>query len=360
VVLYEMLTRRTPFEQSQETTVFALMNRIATAPHTPLRSLDAAIPAAFEHIVDRALAKDPAERYQRAGEMAQDLRDFRNLQRPAALDADKPPALRAVPATRVEDDEVRTQLINDLDKFAEQFDLEQQARVEEEEAQRRRKEEEMRRWGEEQARRREDFERTRTRAAADDPAAARAAGIEALDKAMRAAFQSLTKLVRDLNDATPSAARPYELIYLGKLPNVRLSQVLLDNRASRVEGRDVTERVLLRYSITPSQPAAATLAGEDIGRCEHYLQLMRVPFQQRVLAKDDQGRTTRAALTVAGPLPCEVSLRADYEANAAVLELTNVRRLGRVQHRLAPEQVERLPGALARYIIGAEEELDIP
>jgi serine/threonine-protein kinase len=88
VVLYEMLARRTPFENAGDTTVFPLMNRIAAAPHLPLRQVDPRIPEAFERIVDPALAKKPAERYQRAGEMAAELRRLGSLaSAPAAVAA---------------------------------------------------------------------------------------------------------------------------------------------------------------------------------------------------------------------------------------------------------------------------------
>src|SRR5882672_8143555 len=79
VVLYEMLTRRTPFERPNDTTVFPMMHRIAGEPHIPLRQVDPSIPQAFEHILVRALAKKPESRYQRGGEMAADLRNFKTL-----------------------------------------------------------------------------------------------------------------------------------------------------------------------------------------------------------------------------------------------------------------------------------------
>src|SRR3989475_7764273 len=40
VVLYEMLTRRTPFERPGETHLFSLMNRIARDPYQPVTQLD--------------------------------------------------------------------------------------------------------------------------------------------------------------------------------------------------------------------------------------------------------------------------------------------------------------------------------
>jgi serine/threonine-protein kinase len=140
VVLYELLTKRTPFEHEGDTTIFALMNRIASTPHPPVREVDPSVPAPFEQIVDRALAKKPAERYARAGEMARDLRDFRNIQprsTPARLALAGEPAGGRSGGVRV--DAVRSQLINDLDKFVEQYDREENDRLREEEAQQRKK-----------------------------------------------------------------------------------------------------------------------------------------------------------------------------------------------------------------------------
>src|SRR5688572_30094113 len=136
VVLYELLTKRTPFEHEGDTTVFALMNRIASTPHPPLRALDRSIPQAFEHIVNRALAKQPAGRYARASEMARELRDFHSLQRrpaaappAAAQEADDTVPLDDPRAEQAAGDAVRTQLISDIDRFVEQYDREEQVRV---------------------------------------------------------------------------------------------------------------------------------------------------------------------------------------------------------------------------------------
>src|SRR6185369_8730631 len=106
--------------------------------------------------------KKPAERYPRAGEMARELRDFRDLpprSSPARLALAGEPS--GTPSSGVRVDAVRSQLINDLDKFVEQYDREEHERLRQEEAEQRKKEEQMRRWGEERAREREAFERSR-------------------------------------------------------------------------------------------------------------------------------------------------------------------------------------------------------
>ncbi|HEY0735147.1 MAG TPA: serine/threonine-protein kinase [Herpetosiphonaceae bacterium] len=70
VVLYELLTGRAPFEAITPAAVLNL--HIHAAPPSP-RSLNQDLSAEVETLLLRALAKDPAARYQSADEMAQDL-----------------------------------------------------------------------------------------------------------------------------------------------------------------------------------------------------------------------------------------------------------------------------------------------
>ena len=76
IVLYEMLTGTTPFESPGETTLFSLMNRITNEPHRPVSECNPEIPAAFDRILAKALAKKADDRYARAGDLAGDLRAF--------------------------------------------------------------------------------------------------------------------------------------------------------------------------------------------------------------------------------------------------------------------------------------------
>jgi hypothetical protein len=309
------------------------------------------VPAPFEHIVDRALAKKPAERYPRAGEMARELRDFRNVQprsTPARLALAGEPS--GGPSTGVRVDAVRSQLINDLDKFVEQYDREEKDRLQQEEAEQRKKEEQMRRWGEEQAREREAFERAR-----QNPAAAAAGELEA---AMRAALQSLTGLAQQLNSVRPGTARPYEFMYLGRLPKVSISEAAVESQPRTLQGQTLTERILMRFRITPKPAATVTLVGEDIERCEQYLKLLKVPYTQRVLPKNSAGKAIRAEISVTGSLPCEIDMKPDYAANKVAVELTNVRRLGRVVYHLAPRSFSEAVGHLAHYLLGGDDDFE--
>ncbi len=71
VVIYEMASGRVPFKgKSQAETMSAVINE----PHTPVAKINQKIPTELSAAIDRALSKDPADRYQRMGEMLSDLR----------------------------------------------------------------------------------------------------------------------------------------------------------------------------------------------------------------------------------------------------------------------------------------------
>jgi serine/threonine protein kinase len=89
VVLYTMLTGRPPFdEETPQATVLAAMNAEPPRP----RSLEPTIPPHLELIIERAMAREPAERYQDMAAFEQALAGFEaeGLARP--VDSLAPPA----------------------------------------------------------------------------------------------------------------------------------------------------------------------------------------------------------------------------------------------------------------------------
>jgi len=73
VLLYEMIAGRAPFEA--ETPSHVIVSILEGEP--PPLPRDADVPAELERIVGKALRKDRAERYQRAGDMARDLKSLK-------------------------------------------------------------------------------------------------------------------------------------------------------------------------------------------------------------------------------------------------------------------------------------------
>jgi len=73
VILYELISGRSPFEADSITTV---IYKIINEEPAPLNRVKTALPAEFEHIIYKALAKDPNARYQSCEELTKDLRDL--------------------------------------------------------------------------------------------------------------------------------------------------------------------------------------------------------------------------------------------------------------------------------------------
>ncbi|UCG50491.1 MAG: protein kinase [Candidatus Latescibacterota bacterium] len=73
VVLYEMIAGSLPFKGGHEQ---AIMYSILNEDPQPLAGMRTEVPVVFGRVVDRCLAKDPAERYQTAKDLAADLKQL--------------------------------------------------------------------------------------------------------------------------------------------------------------------------------------------------------------------------------------------------------------------------------------------
>jgi len=77
-VLYELLTGKPAFG-GEDSTLTSIMYRVLNEIPSPPASVNPTIPGSFDHIVARALAKEPEMRYQSAREMANDLKNYKSL-----------------------------------------------------------------------------------------------------------------------------------------------------------------------------------------------------------------------------------------------------------------------------------------
>ena len=377
-MLYEMLVRRTPFERPGDSSMMVILDRIAGEAHVPVREIDPRIPAAFDRILQRALAKKPEERYQRAGDLAHDLRNYRSLDHPVTPDFEKTVVLQVRPP---EQPAAQGGLLDEIAAFERNLEREAESRKRAVEEEHRKRQEEIRLQAEAAERRR--VEQARAAAAAarqtqgkrssaldmlkklgatlppkEDHSIARAKAIAKLDESMREAARYLAEFAREINAIGPRAASPYDHLYLGRLPAVTLSEAWSDSRPRLVEGRNCCEHVLLNYRIQPDPPASVTLTKDAIPRCAEYLKAMKTEFRTQVEAKSDFGEATRAVVTVRGGLLCELDLRADFDSLTVTVELKNVRRAGKYQCRVAADELKDLPDEVGRYILGADDEFE--
>ena len=386
VVLYEMLAGRNPFVRDGDTTPLQVMHRISIEPHRPLRELDAKLPSAFDRIVGRALAKKPQDRYARASEMAEDLRKAAREATGVGLAYEKTLKVESAYEKTVKVDAIQkagkpdttmqSQLLNDLDTFVKRIDEEQQAMLRAAEAERVQKEKERARRAEEAKR---AAEAERAARAAPMAAGARPSALEAmrrqaevrprredapapprptdvLDTQMRAAYDYLAKFAGEVNSVAPHTSLPYDVLYIGRIPVVSLSNAWVDTRPRRIGGREYCDHIYLRYRVNPEPPARVTLIGPDIVRCEQHLKSLGADYKLDVESRTDFGEPRRATFTVKGKLPCEVDVQADYDGLTVTIDIVNVRRPGKRSFRLAAERFKDVGDELARYILGVDED----
>ncbi len=82
-VLYAMAVGRPPFRADS---ALAVLKRVCEIRHRPVREMNPEIPDWLEAVIDRLLAKDPADRFQTASEVADLLeRGLAHLQQPATV-----------------------------------------------------------------------------------------------------------------------------------------------------------------------------------------------------------------------------------------------------------------------------------
>jgi len=386
VVLFEMLTRRTPFEREGDSNIFALMHRIAAEAHPLASSIDRNVPLAFDDVLRHALAKKPEERYQRAAEMARALRKLAEVAPetvPQEADPEKTVELPAVTLrANPEFEQTRTQLIADLDTFSQNFEKEELMRLRAEEAERRRKERELQVWAEAERRRREEFERQKDttsslgqtvirRAAALEllrkKAAERAGTVERVDKSalivrideqLRAAFQFLSEFAVQMNEAHPVSEGPYEVMYLGEVPRAVLTDGFADYRSRDIEGKSRYDFVTFKYRVSSTKPMTFSLLGKDIAEFRETMDRLQIKYRIATEANEFK-QVARASFTLTGPFPCSVAIRGDYDRPGFTIELENVRRLGTRRARFEMEQfTDEVFDEIGTYVLGLNDSFD--
>jgi hypothetical protein len=268
-----------------------------------------------------------------------------------------------------------------LDAFSRKIDEEQKAHE--------RAEAERRRRGEEEARRKAEAERARqaqaeaqrkaeaenqsgerrfsalemlrkqaaSRPQVEDTAARRAAAKAVINKNLLASLHFLAEFAKEINAMLPNTETGYGFIYLQKGPQMVLSNAFADYRVRKDDGDEVCDHVFLLYHARYAQPAAVDVAGPDIEHCRRYLSLARVPFEFSAIRKNDFGQPVSGTFTLSDAIPCEMYIRADYDAPAVLIEVLNVGRLGAGRCRLAPEAFnERFADEIAKHALGSENE----
>jgi len=271
-------------------------------------------------------------------------------------------------------------LLAGLDDFSRKLDEEQRAHERAEaERQRRREEEEARRKAEaERARQAQALSKPQvenqgegrrfaaldmlrkqaaSRPAGDDMALRRARARPLLNKNLLSSMHYLAEFAKELNAVLPTTESHYGFAYLQQGPQMVLSKAFADYRLRKIDGDEVCDYVYLIYHARYAQPAVVDVTGTDIEYCRRFLAMSRIPFEFSASKENDFGQAVSGTFTLSDAIPCEIYVRADYDAPAVEIELLNVGRLGTGRSLLAPAAFDvRVADEIAKYALGSKNE----
>jgi hypothetical protein len=289
-VLYEMLVRKTPFERPG-ITVFALMETIVKAPVPSVTRQNPAIPAAFDAILARALAKRPEDRYQNGREFAEALR--RVMTPAAAAQLADEPSVRDERATP----EMLTQLLSDLESSS------------------------------------------------------RRKSPETLSASLRQGFHYLEALVHRVIQAQPAFVVDLDLAYLGKLPAAALGDGAVKCRNRSIAGHEVVDNVTLTYRMSAGKKARVALNLEEARRLKEQLARGQFKFDSRDI-RDGSGAAIGEAFVVDVDLLANAVLHPDYERQEVEIDCLNVGVPGPARYRLRSSEFDEVIWEFGQLLLG--------
>ena len=195
------------------------------------------------------------------------------------------------------------------------------------------------------------------RPAVDDPAARRAQAKPIISKALLASMHYLAEFAKGVNAIHPNTEGPYAFVFLKQGPQMVLSSAFADYRARKLDGDEVVDHVYLKYHARYAPAATMDVNGADVEHCRRMLAFAGVPFDFNPTRKDDFGQALAGIYTLAIPVPCEITIRGDYDDPGVLVELLNVGRLGKGSCRIAPEAFNKgMADEIAKYALASQNE----
>jgi serine/threonine protein kinase len=289
IVLYEMLTRTTPFVKPDRS-VIDVMEAIVREPAPRVSEVNAAVPPAFDAIVARALAKQPGERFRRAHDLAYALRNLRLGEEGAQL-AVEPSGEDAFGSGPL------SQILGDLE------------------------------------------------------VSSRKASPESLSASLRQGFHYLDALVQRVIRASPAFAIRLDLAHVGALPLATLGHGAVECSTRILDGAEVADAVTLSYRMTSAKKARAAVSGDEARRLTSALEHAGMAFEHREV-RDAAGALRCEAFVVDVDIPASATLRADYDTQAIDIECVNVGVLGRARYRLSRSEFDEIVWDLGKLMLG--------
>jgi serine/threonine-protein kinase len=314
-VLYELVTGRGPFEADHREDVLALMNNITSRAHEPATRANPKLPASLDAIIDRALAKKPADRYESAGKMAAELRALTDWEvRPGA---DEPDIGKLAADPNL--------VLPEFDLFAATAPAAAAATVKV------RKPERPKAAAPAAAgangllaRLRKEAEEIEVTGGQDDTVTASLMRRFDVERRMRTGLDFYQQLVRYLGIVKPEISHLYWLDGVGGFVGLKVADAFVDSRMRRDQGRPWLESVTLTVvAIAPTTLQVECTPGETQVMMNR---LAGANLRYQTGDRPDAGAA--AALNVAGEVTMHVRIMADRDRGRIAFLCRNVAQFG--------------------------------
>jgi len=245
----------------------------------------------FDDVVERAMAKDPAQRYQRAGQIAQDLRGLATAGAAAQFAPEPEPS--ADPATHSS----IPKLLADLEAFARR----------------------------------------------EGPALEAA---NELSLQLRKAFHYLEELVRQVIQADPPFGVKLDVIYIGALPSARLSAGRVECVMKALGDAEVVDTVKFTYHMSSPRKTRIALRSEEARVLKGQLERAGLDFDSRAVGDKFE------AVLIEVDLAASATLRADYEHRSVDIFCQNVGVLGPARYSIPAAEFDEAVWEFGQLLFG--------
>jgi len=188
--------------------------------------------------------------------------------------------------------------------------------------------------------------------------AQKAQNLQAVNAALRGAFQYFTELANSLNILKPDVARSFFLDSSTRFEDFRQGNYRVRDRRKTVDHKDYLEEVALRFSWTGAQPPVIVKDTPMlIQRMRDSLTGYNLRFECKEF-KNDRGAVEKAAFTIEPEIIASAEFAGSWESGNITLSLRNVETMGSVDFQYGTDELDAtLFEELAKLVLGKSNNL---
>ena len=188
--------------------------------------------------------------------------------------------------------------------------------------------------------------------------AQRSQNLQAVNAALRSAFQYFTEFANSLNILKPDIARSFFVDSSTRFENFAQGSYRVRDRRRTVDHKDYLEEVALRFSWTGAQPPVIVKDTPMlIQRLRDSLTGYNLRYQCQEF-KNERGGVEKAAFTIEPEIIASAAFAGSWETGGITLTLRNVEMLGGIDYQYGADELDAaLFEEVAKVVLGKPNNL---